>query len=131
MKQIDRLYRCRVPGQVFGIWELQCRLRIYFSHPEVQTVVISDMGLESAWFIPYKAEYLANLIVAEFQLNPNLVIWIEHYSPQFRKPSCSSLNLVTFDWRNGEATHPRWSPIDEKMVVALTGETLHPTLLPS
>jgi hypothetical protein len=123
--KIDQLYRCIVSGQVFGGWKLRCHLRIYFPHPEQQTVLISDMGCETGWFIPYKVEQLANHIVKEFQLDPAALVWIEHYSPNVKKPTCSEFSQVTFDWKQRKASNPRWESISDADAQAFAGEALY------
>ncbi|MDX2244719.1 MAG: hypothetical protein NW224_28935 [Leptolyngbyaceae cyanobacterium bins.302] len=131
MKTVDQLYSCHVPGQVFGIWNIQCRVRIYYPHPEVQTVVITNIMLTSGWFVPCKAESLATLIVEKFDLNPDLVVWVEHYSRGFKKPSCPDFSEITFDWCAGKASNPEWTEISEEMAQLLVGgETLQSIKLP-
>jgi hypothetical protein len=36
MKIVDQIYHCQMPGQVFGVWQLQCHLRIFQPHSEGQ-----------------------------------------------------------------------------------------------
>jgi len=120
MKIVDQIYHCQLPGQVFGIWYLQCHLRIFQPHSEVQTVMVTDMGFEMGWFIPYLVEKLVDQIVAEFRLDPARLIWIEHYTPTFRKPSCADFSQVTFVWHNGQATNPQWQEITPEVAQALT-----------
>lgn len=103
MKITDQVYQCQIPGQIFGLWALQCRLRIFQPHFEVQAVMITDMGIEMNWFIPYKAEVLAEQIVKEFRLKVAKLVWLEHFTPAFRKPSCSNFGFITFTWCNGMA----------------------------
>lgn len=124
MKKIDQIYNCRIPGQLFGTWELQCHLRIYQPHPEQQTVIISDMGLENHWFIPYQIESLVHLVVEEFQLHPASLIWIEHYSNEFSKPSTSQFNQVLFEWQAGGVTNPKWVSLTAEAAQTLAGEPL-------
>ncbi|MBD2463465.1 hypothetical protein H6G89_20895 [Oscillatoria sp. FACHB-1407] len=125
MKIFDQIYHCQIPGQVFGVWKLQCRLRILQPHSEVQTVIVTDMGLEMGWFIPYLVEKLADQIVTEFNLDPARLIWIEHYTPDFKKPSCADFSQVTFDWHNGQATNPQWNELTPEVAKALmSGELL-------
>lgn len=121
---IDQIYNCQLPGEVFGIWDLQCRLRIFEPHSEVQTVLITDMGFEMRRYIPYLVEALADLIVKEFCLDPVRLIWIEHYTHTYRKPSCSDFSQVTFRWHNGKATNPQWTAITPAMAQALISEKL-------
>jgi hypothetical protein len=121
MKVVDQIYHCEMPGQVFGMWHLQCHLRIFQPHTEVQTVMITDMGFEMGWFIPYVVERLIDQIVQEFSLNPAKLIWIEHYSPGFRKPSCSDFSQVIMHWQDGKAVNPRWQAIAPETAMALMG----------
>ncbi len=111
MQAIDQLYQCQIPGEVFGLWTLQCRLRIFYPRPEIQTVVITDMGFEMGWFIPYLVERLMETIVTEFQLEPHKLIWIEHYTPSFKKPTSGDFSQVTVDWCEGVAVNPHWCAI--------------------
>ena len=124
VKRIEQVYSCKVPGQLFGMWELQGYLRIYQPHPEQQTVIISDMGWASRWFIPYQVEYLIHSIVEEFQLHPASLVWIEHYSSEFRKPSPSTFNQVLFKWQANQATQLEWVSITAKTAQILAGEPL-------
>lgn len=124
MKIIDQTYHCQLPGQVFGVWQLQCHLRIFQPHSEVQTVMVTDMGSEMGWFIPYLIEKLVDQIVREFHLDSTKLIWIEHYTPTFRKPSCADFSQVTFDWHNGKATNPQWTAIAPQTAQALISENL-------
>lgn len=124
MKIVDQIYRCQLPGQVFGLWKLQCHLRIFQPHHEVQTVIVTDMGFEMGWFIPYLVEKLADQIVREFYLDPTKLVWIEHYTASFQKPTCADFSQVTFDWHNGQATNPQWTAIAPETAQALISEEL-------
>jgi len=126
MKIVDQIYNCQMPGEVFGLWQLQCHLRIFKPHPEVQTVVITNMGFEMGWFIPYVVERLIERIIQEFQLNPQSVTWIEHYTPSFRKPTCADFSQVVFDWQNGRVFNPHWIAIAPETAYALISETRLP-----
>jgi hypothetical protein len=128
MNIVDQIYQCQMPGQVFGIWQLQCHLQIFQSRAGIQTVIITDMGFEMGWFIPYVVENLIDQIVREFNLNPTQVVWIEHYTPGFRKPSCADFNQVTFEWNNGQAKHPTWHALAPETLQALICEDLQPAL---
>ncbi|MGI0485187.1 hypothetical protein ACN4EK_07100 [Pantanalinema rosaneae CENA516] len=123
--KIEQPYYCQIPGQLFGVWNLQCHLHIYYPHPEQQTVIISDMRSEANWFIPYQVEYLINQIIHKFHLNPDLLIWIEHYSPGLKKSSWSNFSQVEFQWHSGKATHPEWKDINQELAQVLAGEALH------
>ncbi len=124
MKIVDQIYCCLMPGQLFGIWQLQCHLRIFQPHPEVQTVMITDMGFEMGWFIPYVVERLIEQVVNEFQLNPEKLIWIEHYTPHFKKPTCTDFSQVTFDWEDGRVSNPQWAAISSETAEVFMSEKL-------
>jgi hypothetical protein len=124
MKTIDQIYHCQMPGQGFGTWQLQCHIRIFQPHEEVQTVMITNMGFEMGWFIPYVVENLVDQIVQEFHLNPGKLIWIEHYTSDLRKPSDTDFSHVTFDWHDGKAINPQWTAIAPSIVQALINEDL-------
>ena len=126
MKTIDQTYCCQMPGQVFGDWRLQCHLRIFQPHPqtEVQTVMITDMGFEMGWFIPYIVERLIDQVVSEFHLNPAKLVWVEHYTPDPSQPTWADFSQVAFEWQNGQAANPRWFPITPKIAQALFSKDL-------
>ena len=124
MKIIDQIYHCLIPGEVFGTWQLQCHLRIFQPHPEIQTVVITDMGFEFGWFIPYLVEALIDRVIQEFDLEPSKLAWIEHYTPEFRKPGCADFSQVVFSWQSGKSSNPQWIRITAETAQALIGENL-------
>lgn len=127
MKTIDQLYCCQLSDQVFGIEQLQCRLRIFKLHAEVQTVMITAMRFEMGWFIPYVVGRLIEQVVKKFSLDPAKLIWVEHYTPTFRKPTLADFSQVTFEWHDGQATNLRWAEIPPKTVQALINEAWLPT----
>jgi len=84
--------------------------------------MITDMGFEMGWFIPYLIETLVNQIVSEFDLNPEKLVWIEHYSSDYRELNATDFSQVTFDWQNGKATNPQWTAITHRAVQELINE---------
>lgn len=129
MKIIDQIYCCQIPGEMFGLWNLQCHLQVFQPHPEVQTVIITNMGFEMGWFVPYVVERLIEQVVAEFNLNPGNLNWIEHYTPTFRKPTCADFSQVTFDWQDAQVINPHWEAISAATAEILAGTELPPVRL--
>lgn len=129
MKFIDQIYSCRIAGQVFGAWNLKGHLRIFQPHAEVQTVLLTDMGFNMSWFVPYVTEELINRVVYEFDLDFADLVWIEHYTFQFRRPACSEFSQVTFDWQEGNARYPKWQAITPQVAQVLIGEDYYSDLL--
>lgn len=124
MKTINQIYSCQIPSLVSGMWDLRCHLRIFQVHPEVQTVIISDMVFEIGWFIPYIVEKLADQILQEFKLDPSKLVWLESYSPDRRNPTDADFSQVTFEWQDGKARHPQWHEIIPELAPAFISEAL-------
>jgi hypothetical protein len=123
MKIVDQSYRWTVPGQDFGMGQLQCYLRIFHSTLGQYIVMVSDMGSRTGWFFSYKIEQVASQIVQKFQLNPDRLIWIEHCPASTNRPKCKGFSQVSFQWQAGKATNPEWQAVDDGTVAALLEET--------
>ncbi|MGE5656854.1 MAG: hypothetical protein ACM37W_09570 [Actinomycetota bacterium] len=111
MKFIHQLPCYKVFTQGLGTGTLQYHVRLFSPHPPVQMAIFS-MKTGTDRRKPEEVEYLANQVVKEFELNPDFVVWIEQGLPQFEQFS-TAFNLVVFDWHTGQATNPRWLPIQE------------------
>ncbi|MBW4520507.1 MAG: hypothetical protein KME16_12500 [Scytolyngbya sp. HA4215-MV1] len=132
MKTIDQIYRFQIPGHTSEVWKLQCRLRIFQSYAEVQTVLIADMAFEIGWFNPSIVEKLVDQVVQVFDLDPSHLVWIEQYASEFSAyadaPS-ADFSQVTFEWQDGKATNPQWTAIAPEVAQKLIHEDLQ--LLPA
>lgn len=84
--------------------------------------MISDMGFEIGWFNPSIIETLVEQVVHDFHLDPTKLIWIEHYSPDFREPSGAEFSHVTFEWQDSKATNPQWTSIALERIQALVSK---------
>ena len=122
MKIVDQFYTCQMPGQVSGVWQLQCHLRIFRSRTNVHTVMITDMGFEIGWFNPFVVEKLVDQIVQAFYLNPAKLVWLEHYASDYRDLSVADFSQVAFEWKNGKATNPQWLSIAPEVAQSLINE---------
>jgi hypothetical protein len=98
---------------VFGAEKHQYKLRIYSPYPQIQVVIFSKIRAKTGFLTIQEVQNLANLVVQEFDLNPNSVVWIEHDFSQCGYLCSSDFSLVTFDWYYGQAANPRWSSINE------------------
>jgi hypothetical protein len=119
MKRIDQIYAWRLSDPLFGAGNLQCRLRIFQLHPEIQTVILSEMNLIMQWLLPSLIEPLVDQVVQEFQLEPTHLVWLEQHTLKFREPAIDVFNQVTFAWCNGKAIHPQWSAISPRKAQTL------------
>lgn len=122
MKIIDQYYTCKMPGLEGSAWQLQCHLRIFQSHTNVHTVMISDMGFEIGWFNPLVVENLVNQIVQEFRLNAAKLVWLEHYAADYRELTDTAFSQVAFEWRYGKAHNPQWLTIAPEVAQALVSD---------
>jgi hypothetical protein len=134
MGNIDRFYQCSVAGQGYlspqdiAIWQLRCHLRIFFLSSGEQIVLISDLGCEISWFVPHRLELLATQIVADFHLNPDRLIWIEHDPAGTEMLDKTALGIelsqVIFQWQDGKATNPQWYDLSPQIIAVLRREML-------
>lgn len=124
MKLIDQFYSCRISGPMFGSWSLQCRLRVFQPHPEVQIVMLTDLKLKLRWLIPSLAEALVDRVAQEFDLDPARLIWVEPAAVRFHPLTIADFDQITFSACNGRAIHPQRAPITPSMVQVLLNESL-------
>ncbi len=108
-------------GGILRLASGKCRLRIFdrskgekpgisFLRPYV--VVVSDLP-DSKMSVRSCAGNIATKVVAEFKLDPNRMVWVEHYPPvrygansQYYIPE--QFISVEFTWKDNRAIHPRW-----------------------
>jgi hypothetical protein len=124
MKIVDCFYQCNVLGQTFGLWQLQCHLRIFRLNSGQHVVIVADRNCEVGWFIPHKLEQLATQIVQEFELNTDRLIWIEHDLDYVNRQVGSEFSQVLFTWNQNKAFEPQWNDLDDESVAWLVKEPL-------
>jgi hypothetical protein len=108
VKLVDQIYNCHLPGHAFETWNIQCHLQIFQTHPDIQTVIISDMPFELGWFIPFVVERLIEQIVNKFNLNPRRLVWIENYRPSFTHDMGTDFSQIIFEWEQDQAKNLKW-----------------------
>ena len=118
---IDTLFRWRGFGNGFGAWESLCRLRIYET-PEQAVVIATELPENTGTSITNAAEYLATMVVEQYELRPHTLVWIEHY------PACRDLPetfaLVHLTW-DGQRFHtPRWRRLAPADLALLRGQAV-------
>lgn len=118
---VDETYTWRGFGNGFGKWDSRCRIRVFRPHPEQIVVIASDLGEDSGTSITNCAEGLANLVVRDFALDPDLLLWIEHYPYYRQEDPKAEFSRVQFAWSGCQATKARWSPISRQEAEALCG----------
>jgi hypothetical protein len=124
MKIIDPVYRCNVQNQILGNWKLRCCLYICFSHPEQQTVIISNLRLESGQFASFLIDHLVKQIIKDFKLDPNITLWIEHHTGSSAQSSEAVFTHVTFDYMAQQIHNLQRQLINHKQAKYISGERL-------
>ncbi len=135
-------------SQGFHGGESVCRIRLY--DLEHATVVVATECRETYdTSLTNMAEYLATLVCAEYQIQPDRLRWIAHYPRKpWERSDVSEFELVRFTveprvrpdaprswaalWDQVEAvcrptcyfTGPTWTPISRAEVEALIGEAV-------
>lgn len=107
-----------------------CRLRIYGGDPDRPSVVIATEAEDNpGTSITNAAESLATRVCQDFRLDPDTVLWVEHYRdraffggrPQFQE----RFDLVSFDRSpDGSFRHPGWRPLARASVERLIGQAV-------
>jgi hypothetical protein len=99
-----------------------CHLRVYV-HPDRPTVVIaSELASNPGTSITNRAEHLATLVCHTARIDPDTMVWIEHYPTDWR-PERFSLVEFARD-RGGRLAHPRWTHVSKARVEAMIGRSL-------
>lgn len=92
-------------------------------------VICSERGDNEGTSITNMAEHLATAISKQFDINPERLIWIEHYRAEPTIERDETYNLVFFNLTGGgilaqdakafEFSNPRWVSIEKVIVEAL------------
>lgn len=124
MKIIDQTYGCNVQNQILGNWKLQCCLYICCSHPEQQTIIISNPRLESGQFASFLIDRLVEHIIKDFKLNPEIIMWIEHHTGSCEQSTAMVFTHITFQWTEQRVRNLQRKLINYKQAQFLSGESL-------
>ena len=74
---------------------------------DIQLAIVSETG--EGMSVTNAAEIIATEIVKRYGLDPERMLYIEHYSEAQRpKPYGESYDLVTFTWDGKRARDPDW-----------------------
>ena len=108
-------------GGRFRIGAGKCRLRIFdltrgqtgkLPHLRPFIIVASDVA-DSRMTVKSCVSHLATSVVKEFQLDPQRMIFVEHYpSQRYGLDNENTIperyEAVDFEWHEGKALYPRW-----------------------
>lgn len=92
------------------------------------TVIVTELNENQGTSITNMAEDLATKICKEFNILPENLVWIERYSEDptsfSKRLREGTYDLVSFDFKNGEFSHPTWKNISEDQFVQIEKKAL-------
>lgn len=143
MKKRDEIFKWQGFANGFGKWESKCRLRLY-EHEGLDVVVATEIPENEGTSITNCAENLMGLVSAEFDMDMQKMVWIEHYPAKFKvspdgrsefeeREETYDLTLVDLLIKQhpmnpklslAYAKSPRWKRIAKAHAESLCGEEL-------
>lgn len=116
--RIDRYVYTAPTGPAF------CGLKVFDvgSSDTHAVVVFTERADNPGMSVTNFADGLATNIVADFGLNPDKTVFIEHW-PE-RGEDSESFDMVRFTWRDGRATAPQWERWPAETIQIVTGVEL-------
>ncbi len=106
----------------------QCRLRV-FEQGDRAVVLATALPDQPGPSITEVAEVLATQVAEQYSLDPEQIVWIEHY-PEAQRPEFGgelpggTFDLVEFTWEDSQAQRAVWSPLTREEVEVMTGAPL-------
>lgn len=133
---------CHRKGSPPEYWE--CWIRIYdlvgdYTDPQKVRMVVycelSEIADYKGLSVTNGAEHIATALWHKMLIHPDRTIYVEHYpdrrpaevreSPYAstsRLDGAESFDICVFEWRNGEASNPKWKASSRQWVEAVIGE---------
>ena len=94
----------------FRAW---CRLRIYRT-TEKDIVVATEMPDNPGTSITNFVEQLAGMVCADFLIEPNRLVWVEHYPARDSEPE--NYSLLSLEWNGAAFTNRAWRHINRSQI---------------
>lgn len=112
--------------------ESLCRIR-WTARRDKVIVVATELPDNPGASITNRAEHLALQVCRHLEIEPEQLVWVEHYPDQrpagsrFHNPVLEEhFNLVAFHWDGKAFTRPQWMRVKKEFVEALIGQSLPP-----
>ena len=118
---IDTVFHWQGFGDGFGEWESKCRLRIYETAQQA-VVIATEFPDNPGTSVTNAAKQIATLVVQQYELNSQSLVWIEHYPPEGDLEG--GFDLVEFTWKGRHSHAPRWRRLSKEDVEQLTGQVV-------
>jgi hypothetical protein len=149
----DGIYSWEGWGGRLNLGSGKCRLKIFdldrndgagrqrrVAHMRPIIVVVSDIPREPAWTpnqmsVKSCASHIATKVVGEFGIDPERMVWIEHYEATppgegVLYPCEERFDEATFTWRDEGALQKGWKPLSPpltELVRKLLADAAHAT----
>jgi len=126
----DDIYSWEGWGGKLKLGRGECRLRIFdlnqekgrcVAHMKPIIVVVSDLPRELSWTpnqmtVKSCGSHIATQVVREFNIDPDRMVWVEHYegTPEGENvlyPNEERFDEATFIWREDGALQKGWKPL--------------------
>jgi hypothetical protein len=113
-----------------GYWECDCHCDLEIKRfPDRTVVIATEVEDNEGTSITNMAEHLAFRVCRDFDIDPKMLVWIEHYPDRHPPGSRDSIfdesfDLVTFDWDGQRFSKPNWKPLTKSEMIALIGEVV-------
>jgi hypothetical protein len=117
----DIIYSWKGWGGKFNLGSGMCRLQIYdlskgdskrLAHLRSIIVIVSDIP-QSSMSVRSCASHIATMVSRDFNIDPQRMLWIEHYPKKtYGKKNehviPETFEAVDFEWHDDNAIKPKW-----------------------
>lgn len=115
-----------------------CGLRLLTAPTGDNVVIATELPDNPGMSITNAAEEVAAAVCRDFGLEPERLVWIEHYPERLtgdnygHRTEPASFDAVTFTWDGQQFSDPQWRRLAPEELAFLTGLTLpvHPDWQP-
>ena len=87
-------------------------------------VIATELEDNPGTTITNYADQLATQIIMEFNIEPDSLIWIEHYPARPEIGEHETYDLISFKWNGTRYINPEWYHIKKSMLDKIIGEKL-------
>ncbi|MEJ2039254.1 MAG: hypothetical protein P8X55_10005 [Desulfosarcinaceae bacterium] len=127
-------------GGLFQLAAGSCRLRVFdlargesgkVTPLKSKGVVVSDLPDDSPKVkkvsVRSCCSHIATCVVEQFSIDPNRMIFVEYYpgstyGDQNQHTIAPKYEKVEFEWHGTKALHPRWRPLDARVLAVVAPE---------
>lgn len=107
-----------------------CGLRLFTAPTGDSVVIATELPDNPGMRLTNAAEEVAGAVCQDFGLDPERLVWIEHYPERLagdnygHQSEPATFDAVTFTWDGQQFSNPQWRPLAPAELAFLTGVTL-------